>query len=235
MKNFLKKLTALLLFGVTLFITACSQPDFREVFFKNRPCAEIKYQCLTQPQENVMEFEVGTYRLSKEEQEKVKQAETLKVYREIAHMLEIYYPGFWDGVDDEKVKLAWMEKADVITKKYFGDKRPRVRLETMSHICGIIGLGFEDDPQYQFVVKRIQEDPYFALGQIIDYLRFEVLKKDYDVGGTQYNNWSLRGFREGMPPVTRHVPSFSQEWLPDNPEENVWSIYKEFLQNGGKR
>ena len=52
-------------------------------------------------------------------------------------------------------------------------------------------------------------------------------------GGNQYNNWSLRGVRDGMPPVTRHIPDFNTEWKPYNSEENRERIYRKWLNERG--
>lgn len=61
-----------------------------------------------------------------------------------------------------------------------------------------------------------------------------MLQKNYDEGGNQYNNWSLRGGRQGMPPMTRHVLDFNTEWKPYNSEENRRRIYKNTVRNGGE-
>ena len=73
----------------------------------------------------------------------------------------------------------------------------------MASICAIIGLILKRKQIWLLLFRKIRSSStYGPLVDINDYLRFEVLQKDYDEGGNQYNNWSLRGVRDGMPPVT---------------------------------
>ncbi|TGZ99386.1 hypothetical protein D3M79_06515, partial [Rodentibacter pneumotropicus] len=141
--------------------------------------------------------------------------------------LEIYYPGFWEGVTDMQVRIDWMSKVDEISKRYFGNNRMEGKFMAIAHICSIIGIDFENKQKFQFIVKKLQdkEDP-LVLSHIIDYLRFEILKKDYDAGGVHYNTWSLRGVQEGMPKITRHIPDFYTESKPQNQKENLYKVYK---------
>ncbi|OOF54615.1 hypothetical protein [Rodentibacter myodis] len=228
-----RKNTALLgLLVIASLITACSEPSFREEFFKHRRCAEVQYQCLPEFQEKNMIDLSQPYQLTDEEEARIERDNTLRLHRKIIKMLEIYYPGFWNNAD-EKTQLAWMEKVDEITKRYYPN-RQHYHLELIASVCAIIGVDFENNPKLNFVVDRIKSDPlYIPLIKINDYLRFEVLQKDYDEAGNQYNNWSLRGVRQGMPPMTRHVPDFNTEWKPNNPEENRRRIYREWLREKG--
>lgn len=219
---------------LVLSITACSKSSFREQFFKERHCPEMQYKCLAEAQEKNMLELSRPYQLTDEEEARIERNKTLIMYQEIAKMLEIYYPNFWQDTD-EKTKLAWVEKVDEITKRYYPN-RQRYHLELMASVCSIIGLNFEIDPKLAFVVQKIKSsNNEGVLVDINDYFRFEVLQKDYDEGGNQYNNWSLRGGRQGMPPMTRHVPDFNTEWKPYNSEENRRRIYKNTVRNGGKR
>lgn len=217
---------------LVLAISACSKSSFREQFFKERHCPEVQYQCLPESQEKKMIDLSQPYQLNDEEEARIERDNTLRLHRNIIKMLEIYYPGFWQDTD-EKTQLAWMEKVDEITKRYY-PKRQRYHLELMASVCAIIGLNFEADPKLDFVVQKIKSsNNEGVLVDINDYFRFEMLQKDYDEAGNQYNNWSLRGVRQGMPPMTRHVPDFNTEWKPYNPEENRRRIYKKWLRERG--
>ncbi|WP_018652939.1 hypothetical protein [Actinobacillus capsulatus] len=217
---------------LVLAMTACSKPSFREQFFKERRCPEVQYKCLAESQEKKMLDLSQPYQLSDEEELRIKQDDTLRLHREIIKMLEIYYPDFWRDTD-EKTQLAWMAKVDEISKRYFGKNRMEGDFMAMAHICAIIGTDFESKPNLQFIVKKLQdkEDP-LALSNVIRYLRFEILKKDYDVAGYFYNTWSLRGVQEGMPKITRHIPDFYTENKPRNPQEDVYKVYKKAVLNG---
>ncbi|WP_244151927.1 hypothetical protein [Rodentibacter myodis] len=209
-----------------LFLLGCEK-NFSEEFYKDRRCAEIKYECLNESQamnnqENTMFIPME---LNKEQWDDIRRRETLQVYSEVAKMLDIYYPGFW-GDRDEAFKLQWIENVDNIATKYYG-KHERGTLETMASVCAIIGSDFETNSKLDFIVKKLKtSDVDTPLNQIHNYLRFEILKKDFDEAGRQYNTWSLRWVQEGMPKFTRKVPDFYTEWKEDSPKENVWLIYK---------
>ncbi len=230
----------------TLCLSACEQQSYREQFFKDRPCRAIQFHCLqeAQPkqthqankqQEATMIDPNKPYQLSKQEMDAIQQHKTERMYDEITQMLDIYYPDFWMD-KDKAFQMAWVAKVDKITKRYY-PRREREDLEKMVLICAIIGSDFEDKPELDFIVKRLKSDKGIDLSPILilDWLRFEILEKDYDITGTQYNNWSLRGAGTGMPPITRHIPDFDDEWLPDNPDENKLAVYLDTVKNGGRR
>ncbi len=211
---------------VSLFLLGCNK-SFNDEFYKNRRCAEIKYECLNESQGmNNQENKMFTpMKLNKEQWDDIQYRKKIKIYGEIAKMLDIYYPGFW-GDRDETFKLQWIEKVDDITKHYY-PKRRRASLEKMASVCAIIGSDFETNPRLDFIVRKLKNSlDDTDLSDIRDYLRFEILKKNYDEAGHQYNTWFLRDAQNGMPPFTREVPNFYTEWQEDNPQEDVWSIYK---------
>ncbi|THA00692.1 hypothetical protein D3M79_03720 [Rodentibacter pneumotropicus] len=223
--------TAILLL-TSLFLLGCEK-SFSEQFYKDRHCAEIKYECLNESQ-NKMAQDNNMFKpmlLNKEQWDDIRRRETLQVYGEVAKMLEIYYPGFW-GDKDEAFKLQWIENVDNIATKYYR-KHERGTLETMASVCAIIGSDFESNPKLDFIVQKLKTSHVDSpLNEIHNYLRFEILKKDFDEAGRQYNTWSLRWVQEGMPPFTRKVPDFYTEWKEDNETENVWSIYKKTVRTG---
>ncbi|WP_236641708.1 hypothetical protein [Rodentibacter pneumotropicus] len=220
----LGKTTILLL--TSLFLLGCEK-SFSEQFYKDRHCVEIKYECLNESQ-NKMTQENNMFKpmqLNKEQWDDIQYRKKLKIYGEVAKMLEIYYPVFW-GDKDETFQIQWIEKVDQLTLNYDPNRR-RADLETMAAVCAIIGSDFEENSKYNFVVNKLKKgDLYLSSRNILDYLRFEVLNKDFDEAGRQYNTWSLRGVQDGMPHFTRRVPNFNTEWREDNEKENVWSIYK---------
>ena len=163
-------------------LCACSERNFREEFFKNRRCAEVQYQCLPESQEKKMLDLSQPYRLTDEEEARIEQDNTLRMHHNIIKMLEIYYPGFWQDTD-EQTQLAWVGKVDEITKRYYPNRQD-YHLERMASICAIIGLDFEKKTNLAFIVQKIRSSStYVPLVDINDYLRFEVLQKDYDEGG----------------------------------------------------
>lgn len=138
---------------LVLSITACSKPSFREQFFNERHCPEMQYKCLAEGQGNNLLALSQPYQLTDDEA-RIERNKTLIMYQEIAKMLEIYYPNFWQDTD-EKTKLAWVEKVDEITKRYYPN-RQRYHLELMASVCSIIGLNFETDPKLAFVVQKLK-------------------------------------------------------------------------------
>ncbi|OOF59990.1 hypothetical protein [Rodentibacter myodis] len=209
-----------------LFLLGCEK-SFSEEFYKDRRCVEIKYECLNESQAmNNQENNMFTpMKLNKEQWDDVRRRETLQVYSEVAKMLDIYYPGFWRD-RDEAFKLQWIENVDNIATKYYG-KHERGTLEKMASVCAIVGSDFETNPELDFIVKKLKTSHVdIPLNDIRKYLWLEILKRDFDQSGRQYNTWSLRWTQEGMPPFTRKVPDFYTEWKENNERENVWSIYK---------
>ncbi|OOF57001.1 hypothetical protein BKK56_01780 [Rodentibacter genomosp. 2] len=206
------------------YLTGCEK-SFHDKFYENRQCPEIKFECLDESKENKMLDTSKPYRLSQAQMDDIRRRETLKVYEEVAKMLDIYYPGFWRDKDKE-FQLRWVEEVDNIATRFYG-RHERGTLETMAQVCAIIGSDFENNPSFKFIVDKLKTSPVDTpLDDVHDYLRFEVLKKDYSETGLQYNNWSLRGVQDGMPRFSRKVPDFDTEWKQDNQQENVWSIYK---------
>ncbi|XHN80507.1 hypothetical protein O1Q80_00106 [Lonepinella sp. MS14435] len=206
-------------------LSGCNKP-FREDFFANRRCAEINYGCLkeSQPTNNKENTIFQPMRLTQEQWDKIYYQKKLKIYGEVAKMLDIYYPGFWLD-KDEAFQLAWVEKVDEIAKRYNPNRR-RETLEIMASVCAIIGSDFEQDPNLDFIVSKLKKgNLYLNLRDINNYLLFEILKRDFNQVGRQFNTWTLRGVQEGMPKITRKIPDFYTEWQPDNEQENVWHIY----------
>lgn len=217
----------------TLSLISCDKEQsvsFREQFYQERLCPEIIYQCLPESQKNDIKettmFDPNNpYKLSEVEWNGIKRHNTLRMYDEIAQLLDIAYPGFWQD-KDAAFKRAWMEKVDSITKKFY-PKSHRGALEIMALICAIIGVDFEQDPKLAFIVKHIKSSPSsIALDDIHDYLRFEVLKEDYNLAGVYYSNWSLRDVMDFMPRLTRKVPDFNKM---DRVQDVSKSIYKKYL------
>ncbi|WP_238327289.1 hypothetical protein [Rodentibacter pneumotropicus] len=231
----MKKFTALLSVFILVFTTsACSKASFRDEFFKQRPCTEVKYRCLPENQEKPMIDTSKPYVLSAEEWAKIEQDKTLRMYKEISQMLEIYYPGFWEGVTDMQVKIDWVKQAHELTKKYSKYPTLRGEIENMAMICSILGINFDQDSRYGFIINKFKNnDSPSVLKDVHDYLRFEVLKKDYSEIGTYYTTWSLRGVQEGMPKITRHIPDFYTENKPRDAKENVYKVYEKWRQAGG--
>ncbi len=72
------------------------------------------------------------------------------------------------------------------------------------------------------------------LSAIQDYLFFEVLGWEFDLGGYQYNNWSLRDVMETMPRLTRDVPDFDNEFKKQKTSDNPWKEYLDKVYKGGR-
>ncbi|OOF60059.1 hypothetical protein [Rodentibacter myodis] len=214
------------------------QPSFSEQFYQGRLCPEITYQCLPESQNNdIKETTVfdpnNLYQLSEEEWNSIKRHNILKMYDEIAQLLDITYPGFWQD-KDTAFKRAWLEKVDGIAKKFY-PKSQRDTLETMALICAIIGTDFEQNPKFNFITERIKKGRADTpLSAILDYLLFEVLGWEFDLIGYQYNNWSLRSVMETMPRLTRDVPDFDKDFKKQKTQDNPLKEYFDKVYQGGR-
>ncbi|WP_318256342.1 hypothetical protein [Rodentibacter caecimuris] len=138
---------------ISLLLLGCKQ-SFSEQLYKDRHCAEIKYECLNESQNKTTQENnmFKPMQLNKEQWDDIRRRETLQVYSEVAKMLDIYYPGFW-GDKDETFKLQWIENVDNIATKYYG-KHERGTLEVIAQVCAIIGSDFETNPKLDFIVKK---------------------------------------------------------------------------------
>ncbi len=224
LENLDMKITKKLILGLCLLsLLGCEKAlpvPFSEQFYQGRLCPEITYQCLNESQKNdlkeVTVFDPNNlYQLSEEEWNGIKRHKMLKMYDEIAQLLDIAYPGFWQD-KDTAFKRAWLEKVDGIAKKFY-PKSQRDTLETMALICAIIGTDFEQDPKLNFITERMQKGRSDTpLSAILNYLYFEVLGWEFNLVGYQYNNWSLRDVMETMPRLTRDVPDFDKDFKPQD-------------------
>ncbi|WP_244151930.1 hypothetical protein [Rodentibacter myodis] len=143
------------------WLVGCNK-SFRDEFYENRQCAEIKYECLNESTENKMLDTNKPYRLNQVQLNDIRRRETLKVYDEVAQMLDIYYPGFWQD-KDKAFQLKWVEEVDNIVTKYYG-KHERGLLEKMASICAITGNDFEMKPDLKFIVNELKiGNPYVSL------------------------------------------------------------------------
>ncbi len=179
------------------------------------------------------------YVLTKEDFEWMNKVSIKKFYIEKELELEKRYPGFW-GDTPRAARHRWMRMAAGKAKKYgYGiittfdiDKDGGITNEKpvldkdgkptftdhedgyahqFIELCARIGLNFDSDPKWRYVVDFISL-PESAVrghaGAVVPYIDFTVFGKNADDLGNVYTDWSLSdSLGTGrLPPPNRPVP-----------------------------
>lgn len=229
-----------------LYFPNTSRENFnRQAIDSTRLCTAMKYECQpkfkdpkTQQRINANEVTPmkDVYQLSEKEEQAIELRRQQREYKEITQMMELYYPGFWQDKSQEE-RVQWVMEAEKLVHKY-DLAGSRGRIELMAMICGIIGLDFDQNPDYDFIIrhfKRTELCKPCRLVDTFDYLYFNYLEKDFDDGGYQYNTWRLRDVMTYFPESQRHIPSFTHEFVEYNREADIDRIYWETIRNGGEQ
>ncbi len=113
--------------------------------------------------------------------------EAKKFLKEMEQDLEKEFPGFWRDTP-KKVRYRWIQRA-INKAKRFGitSKAPGDMVE----LCARIGLDFDKDPKWDYIVKFIEEDPRNHVVYAVDYIDWTVFDKEYNNAGTKITDWSM--------------------------------------------
>ena len=122
--------------------------------------------------------------LDKDFFEKVEAKQFLK---EMEQDLEKEFPGFWRDTP-KKVRYRWIQRAMNKAKRFgITSKAPGDMVE----LCARIGLDFDRDPKWDYIVKFIEEDPKNHVVYAVDYIDWTVFNKEYNNAGTKITDWSM--------------------------------------------
>jgi len=133
--------------------------------------------------------------------------------------MEKQYPGFW-GNTPRKVRHRWMRLCAAKANKYGygiattdtdGTIIPAHIVETQQFIelCARIGLYFDNDPKWQYIVDFIslpESSIRGYAGAAVDYIDFTVYNKDYSRVGDKLTDWYLKEALGHLPYPDRKVP-----------------------------
>lgn len=83
-------------------------------------------------------------------------------------------------------------------------------LQQFIELCGRIGLYFDNEPRWQYIVDfiKINKDGATA-GMAVEYIDFTIYKKDYSRTGNKFTDWWLRDALRHLPRPSRHLPSIN--------------------------
>lgn len=131
---------------------------------------------------------------------------------------EVYYNEKGEKYDEERGQKD--PSYDVlnfpITKAVLDENgKPKVaegairEMQQWIELCGRIGLNFDRDPKWKYIVDFIKLPDSVSMGHAgasVDYLDFTVYKKDNDYMGTRITDWSLQDALRHLPYPNRPVP-----------------------------
>lgn len=182
--------------------------------------------------------EVKNYVLTKEDYKWMDKVVIKQWYQEMEATMEKQYPGFWGNLP-RPARHRWMRLCVAKAMKYgYGLKKKRTEIsenpyrykdeilldengkpycvsstirETQQFIelCGRIGLNFDSDPKWQYIVDFIKLSDSVSMGYAgasVDYIDFTVYGKDNDYMGTRFTDWSLKDSLSHLPYPNRPVP-----------------------------
>ena len=207
-----------------------------EVQFKCLPESQDKSWQNKPTQDNIEDFElspekmkrykylINAWRLSKEERKKRKmlitdldkdfhkKVEAKQFLLDMEKSLEKEFPGFWREVP-KKVRYRWIRRAMAKAKKLgYGDGEITDNIQVIE-LCARIGLDFDLDPKWKYIVDFITIPEGINLGyagEATNYIDFTIFNKDYDRAGNKYTDWYLRDALRYLPYPKRKVPSLHE-------------------------
>ena len=137
--------------------------------------------------------------LDKDFFEKVESKQFLK---EMEQDLEKEFPGFWRDVP-KKVRFRWIQRA-MNKAKMFGDDPEKNK--PMVELCARIGLDFDRDPKWDYIVKFIKEDPKNNVAPAINYIDWTIFNKTHALTGTPITDWLMGRTIGKLPPPKKPYP-----------------------------
>jgi len=133
--------------------------------------------------------------LDKDFFEKVEQRRFLE---EMEQELEKEFPGFWRDVP-KKVRYRWIRRAMNKAKRFgYTKNKPGPMVE----LCARIGLDFDKDPKWEYIVKFITSDSKNIgtnMGIACDYIDWTIFNKPKGYSGVPITDWSMRRAHPGLP------------------------------------
>ncbi|NOR56693.1 MAG: hypothetical protein GQ531_10880 [Sulfurovum sp.] len=131
--------------------------------------------------------------------------EAKKFLVDMAERLEKEFPGFWRDVA-KPVRYRWIRRA-MSKAKNFGYKSTKPG--PMMELCARIGLDFDKDAKWQYIVKFITSDPKNIgtnMGKACHYIDWTILNKTHGYTGTKITDWSMRRTNGWLPYPKKPYP-----------------------------
>lgn len=124
--------------------------------------------------------------------------------------LEKQFPGFWKDVA-KPVRYRWIRRAMNKAKKFgYKSSKPGPMIE----LCARIGLDFDKDPKWKYIVEFITSDPENIgsnMGASCDYIDWTIFNKRYSYGGYRITDWAMRDVNGWLPAPKKPYPKLGEK------------------------
>lgn len=124
---------------------------------------------------------------------------------EMEEDLEKEFPGFWRDVA-KPVRYRWIRRAMNKAKTFGGDPKQN---NAIVELCARIGLDFDKDPKWDYIVKFITSDPKNIethMGKACNYIDWTILNRTHAYTGTKITDWSMRRVNGWLPSPKNPYP-----------------------------
>jgi hypothetical protein len=179
------------------------------------------------------------YVLTKADYEWMDKVTVKQWYKEMEETMEEQYPGFW-GDTPRIVRHRWMrlcvakgnmygyglqhnvtfdQDGNILKDELVLDKngKPKVmegqrEMQQWIELCGRIGLNFDRDPKWQYIVDFIKHPDSVSMGhagEAVTYIDFTVFNKDTTPRGDRITDWMMRTSLSHLPYPNRTVPKLN--------------------------
>jgi hypothetical protein len=201
----------------------------QDVINGEKLCPEVKYACLSAPDDAWLKTLYSTQStLNFDDQE----------YAEVSEAMEVFYPGFWEETPHDE-RINWVKSAELIGIKHFSHFNSSRSLVLMAALSAVIGLDFETKEAHAPTVrylKSLMEGGSGSPTEVLNYLYFAYLERDYDLSGRRYTNLRMPGrFTLFVEWPVRAVPRFDD--IPEadryHESQDAWKVFAETIEGGG--
>ncbi len=134
--------------------------------------------------------------------------EAKKFLKEMEQDLEKEFPGFWRDTP-KKVRYRWIQRAMNKAKRFGSDPKQN---NAIVELCARIGLDFDKDPKWDYIVKFITSDPKNIdsnIGITCDYIDWTVFDKSKGYSGVPITDWSMRDTFGYLPDPKKPYPKLN--------------------------
>jgi len=149
----------------------------------------------------VEEQDVKTAALSEEFYDRV---EAKRFLVKMEKRLEKEFPGFWRDVP-KKVRYRWIQRAMNKAKKFGYDSKLN---NGIVELCARIGLDFDKDPKWKYIVTFISEKEVNVL-IACDYIDWTIFNKTKGYSGVPITDWSMRRAMGRLPAPKKPYPKLN--------------------------
>jgi len=119
--------------------------------------------------------------------------------------LEKEFLGFWRDVP-KKVRYRWIRRAMSKAKKFGSDPKQN---NSIVELCARIGLDFDLNPKWDYIVSFIKKDFEDNIDIATDYIDWTIFNKSHSRSGTRITDWLMRDASRGLPTPKKPYPKLN--------------------------